>query len=117
MLDLHQHSSLSDGTDSVKQLIIKTAKAGIKIMPIPDHDNLDSTKIIDKLDKNFYEIEFINGVEFSTEHRGKTIHVLVYGFEAQDKIITQLVETSKELRLKRTNHLKIIIDPEKNTKT
>jgi predicted metal-dependent phosphoesterase TrpH len=40
MIDLHTHSTVSDGTDSPSQLINKALASGIKVMALTDHDSI-----------------------------------------------------------------------------
>lgn len=100
MIDLHQHSTFSDGTDNVKELIEKNKLAGIKYMSITDHDNIENVETAKTLSKE-YGITYFSGVEFSTDYQGNSIHILCYGFDSNDKIIHQLINQSLELRHKR----------------
>lgn len=100
MIDLHQHSTFSDGTDDVETLIRKNKDKGILIMSITDHDNINSAKYIKSL-KNKYGIGYINGIEFSTDYDGNSVHILAYGYDTRDPIINDLVLVSRELRIER----------------
>ncbi len=100
MVDLHQHTTFSDGTDNVEELIKKNKENGIKIMSVTDHDNIESTKVAKKIAQNF-GIDFISGVEFSTNYNGESVHILCYGFNAEDKVIKGLIEQGIDLRHKR----------------
>lgn len=98
MIDLHQHTMLSDGTDSVEQLISKNKNLGVTIMAITDHDNIESVLQANKYKK---DIMVISGVEFSTDYNGASIHILCYGFDKNDGIINGLIKEGIELRHKR----------------
>lgn len=98
MIDLHQHSTLSDGTDNVEELIEKNKKLGVSVMAITDHDNIDSVKEAKLFNDG---IIMISGVEFSTDFCGESIHILCYGFDEDDKIVSGLVEEGAVLRRKR----------------
>lgn len=100
MIDLHQHTILSDGTDSVEELFERNIETGIKVMAITDHDNIESVELAKKLAKQI-GIKYITGVEFSTDFHGNSIHILCYGYNLEDKIIKKLIEKSVELRHKR----------------
>jgi predicted metal-dependent phosphoesterase TrpH len=44
MIDLHTHTSYSDGTWSVEKLLEEAQKANIEVLSITDHDNVDANK-------------------------------------------------------------------------
>ncbi|MBQ9786328.1 MAG: PHP domain-containing protein [Clostridia bacterium] len=100
MVDLHQHTTFSDGTDSVKELIKRNKEKGIKIMSITDHDNIESAKEAKKIADDV-GINYITGVEFSTDYKGNSIHILCYNFDTKDKVIKDLIEQGIILRHKR----------------
>ena len=100
MIDMHQHSTFSDGTDNVEDLLKKNKSTGIVTMALSDHDTIDGCKKILQ-EKTNVGLNFINGVEFSTDDNGETVHLLAYGFDVNDKIINKLLKKSMKLRLKR----------------
>lgn len=99
-IDLHQHTTLSDGTDSVEELIEKNKKNNIDIMAITDHDNIDSAYIAETIAQKMH-IKYITGVEFSTSYCGESVHILCYGYDVNDPVIHQLIDESISLRHKR----------------
>ncbi len=101
MIDLHQHSIFSDGTDSFDELLVKNKNAGVKVMSVTDHDNIESARCVAKMNKGNLGIEYIHGVEFSTDYEGASVHILAYGYEADDKSINELLNRAKQLRLQR----------------
>ena len=106
MIDLHIHTKLSDGTDSVEELLEKIKEKNIKIFSFTDHDNIEACKIIQSKYKNFLidnNIKFINGIEFSTDFKGKSRHILAYNFDIKNEIINKLIKEGKERRNSRTN--------------
>lgn len=102
MIDLHQHSTLSDGTDSLEKLIENNVNQGIDIMAVTDHDTIKSAQLLlsNNVAKKF-GIKYITGIEFSTEYNNESIHLLAYGYSPNDKVMKELVEQSKNLRLSR----------------
>ena len=69
-------------------------------MALSDHDTIEGCKTILQL-KNKFGLNFINGVEFSTEDNGESVHLLAYGFNIDDKRVNGLLKKSIKLRLKR----------------
>lgn len=100
MIDLHQHSIFSDGSDSINDLIKNNVKSDIQIMALTDHDTIDGCKKVLNSSTN-YNISFIPGIEFSTQDKGESIHILAFGFDVDDPIIERLLKESIELRKKR----------------
>ena len=104
MIDLHIHTNLSDGTDSVEKLIDKLQSSNIKTFSITDHDNIEADKIIKKQylkllnEKN---IKYISGVEFSTDYKGQSMHILAYNYSSSDEVVSEIVDYIHSLRLQR----------------
>ena len=98
MIDLHQHSTFSDGTDNVEQLIKNNISAGIKYMSITDHDNFNSAKYINDVLKNDIKINYIPGIEFSADYENDSTHILAYNFNLDDAAVNHLVDEGTRLR-------------------
>lgn len=63
--DLHIHSQFSDGDYSVEEIVSKVRECGIEIFSITDHDNIESIKAMENVDKR--GVVYIPGVEISCE--------------------------------------------------
>ena len=97
-IDLHIHSTASDGTDTFEEIVEKiSCKAGIKIFALTDHDTIAG---IEKLPATFPDKTFfINGVEFSCKIAdGAKCHILAYFFDAANEAFQQLLSKGNELR-------------------
>lgn len=101
IIDLHQHSTLSDGTDTLEELIQKNVEKGLEIMAVTDHDTIKSAKLLLTNPHKKYGIKYVTGIEFSTEFENESIHLLGYGYSPCDEIMESLVEKSRQLRLNR----------------
>lgn len=61
MIDLHTHTTYSDGTWNVKELLCNAEKAKIEILSITDHDTVNAYKEIENINKeNFFNGKIIN---------------------------------------------------------
>lgn len=74
-IDLHVHSSKSDGTLTPAQLVQHASACGLSAFALTDHDTTDG------LPEAFSEaarlgIEVVPGIEFSTEYQGSDIHII-----------------------------------------
>ena len=77
MIDLHVHTTMSDGEFTPKEIITLAKKEGIKVIAITDHDTIDGiSQAREECIKN--GIEFIPGIELSAIDNGKEVHVLGY---------------------------------------
>lgn len=75
MLELHCHTTCSDGTLTPTQLVEAAVKAGVCALAITDHDTLagwDEAFTVAKA----YNLEIVPGVELSTVHRDRSLHIL-----------------------------------------
>ncbi len=79
-VDLHLHSSSSDGTDTPTQIVRLAAAERMTTIALTDHDNLDG--IAEARDAaSAASIDFISGVELSVDSDGKKMHMLIYFLE------------------------------------
>lgn len=75
IIDLHTHSTESDGTFTPEKLMEEAKKAGLSAIALTDHDTLSGiSKARDTA--NAYGIEFIPGVELSTTYAEKEVHIV-----------------------------------------
>lgn len=98
-IDLHMHTSVSDGTDTPEEIVARVREAGIKIFSVTDHDAFKAACIIPSLVGG--DMQFITGAEFSTRDEGGKYHVLGYGFDPESPSIIELTEMGHENRLKK----------------
>jgi predicted metal-dependent phosphoesterase TrpH len=75
--DLHTHTHYSDGRFNPAELIELAKRRGLKYIAVTDHDNVDGIAGAIEAGKQ-HGIEVIPGVELSSEHKGREVHVLGY---------------------------------------
>ncbi len=98
-IDLHMHSTISDGTLTPKEIIDEAVKNGVDTISICDHDSLDAytEELFEYARKN--NINLIKGVEISTQ--GEVgVHVLGYNFDLNNKDLLDAL-----YRLKNSRHI------------
>lgn len=84
MIDLHIHSTYSDGTYTVKEILEKAEELKLKYISITDHDtNLayDELKNIDV--SKYYSGKIITGIELKTLYHGRIIEILGYNYNIE----------------------------------
>lgn len=80
-IDLHVHSTRSDGTYPPSQLVDYAIEKGLAAFALTDHDSVDgldeAISYAEELRKNNPNVpEVIPGIEFSTEYQGRDIHMV-----------------------------------------
>jgi predicted metal-dependent phosphoesterase TrpH len=82
VIDLHTHSTVSDGSDTPEEVVALAANAGVSALALTDHDRQDGIAAARKKASEV-GIELIAGTEISCNHSG-TMHMLVYFLEPGD---------------------------------
>lgn len=80
MIDLHMHSTCSDGTYAPAELVRLAEAAGLTHMSLTDHDTADGLEEA-RAEAERRGIAFIGGLEISAEYDVGTMHILGYGFD------------------------------------
>lgn len=82
MIDLHTHTTYSDGTMTPTEILKKAEAIGIKLLSFTDHNRVDAYLELTGADiRKVYSGKLISGVEFTTILFGQVIELLGYGFE------------------------------------
>lgn len=74
-IDLHCHSTISDGLLSPEELIAHAAKSGVKVLALTDHDDVGGLKAAREAAPQ-HGIHFVNGVEISVTWKKRTLHIV-----------------------------------------
>lgn len=76
-IDLHTHSLASDGTQTPDELVAAAKEAGLDVVAITDHDGTGGwDEAVETAQR--VGIELVRGMEISTKHRGRGVHLLAY---------------------------------------
>lgn len=111
MIDLHIHSTASDGSFTPAQIINSAVDKGLSAIAITDHDTIEGVR--EAIESGIpYNLEFITGVEISAEPlpgygEDGSIHILGYGFSIYDRQMNQILE---KLRFARANRNPLILE-------
>ena len=99
-IDLHMHSTVSDGTDSPEEILARVREAGIDLFAVTDHDAIECAARIPAL-RGGDDPCFIAGVEFSCKDEEGKYHILGYGYDPQADAICAAVRFGHENRMKK----------------
>ncbi len=102
-VDLHTHSTFSDGTLSPKEIVELAERIGLKGVALTDHDTIDGLDEFLSVDT---EIELVPGLEISCQHKN-TLHMLGYYIDRNN---SELLETLWWLRKKREERNQKIVE-------
>lgn len=80
MIDLHTHTNISDGTDTVKELLENANNINLEVLSITDHDTTDAYYDVIKL-RDLFKGIIIPGVELKAYYDGIPLEVLGYGID------------------------------------
>ncbi|HUH52550.1 MAG TPA: PHP domain-containing protein [Microbacteriaceae bacterium] len=103
--DLHTHSTFSDGTTSPEQIAELAKNIGLKGFALTDHDTIDGW-VTARYAAKVKGLDFLPGMELTTEEAGRSIHLLAYGTSESDE---RLLEELFLLRNSRLNRAKEMI--------
>ena len=95
--DLHIHTTHSDGACSPAEVVRAAANVGLSALAITDHDTISAFAVA-RPEAERLGIELVPGVELTTEHAGRELHLLGYDFDVGNG---ELVEACRDLRERR----------------
>ncbi len=97
IIDLHTHSTYSDGTDTPSELINKALAAGISIIGLTDHDSISGWQEATKALRS--GISLVPGAEISCQTSdGISVHILGLLFDASNSELMNTLEKTRENR-------------------
>ena len=101
LVDFHMHSVYSDGIETPKDLLRHALDCNVSMMALTDHDEIDGIKALrtaqQKLDPN-ETIKIINGCEFSADYKDKSIHILGYCFDENNKELNEFITLKENVK-------------------
>ena len=95
---LHSHSRLSDGTLAVSDLVALAASRGVELMALTDHDEVSGVAE-GRAAAAAHGMQFVGGVEISSEWCGLSIHVVGLRIDENEP---KLASTLRDIRQRRT---------------
>lgn len=102
--DLHLHTTSSDGNLTPSQVIIAAKEKGFSAVAITDHDTIDGLEEAQK-EAAKQQIEFVPGIELSTEFEEKEVHILGYYFDKNAPRLKEKLQLFIESRKNRAEKM------------
>lgn len=103
-IDLHMHSTYSDGTLSPEELVEKSAERGLEVISLTDHDTTAGIAEAAQAAEN-YGIELVPGIEISTYRDEAEYHILGYFIDIENKDLKKLSDEIIQSRIDRTKKI------------
>ncbi|HEY6360926.1 MAG TPA: PHP domain-containing protein [Vicinamibacterales bacterium] len=100
MIDLHLHTTASDGGLSPGELVEHAAAAGLHVMAVTDHDTTAAVPDVQALART-HGIDAISGIEITAIDAGRDVHVLGYFIDPAHHGLTAFLQRQREIRVAR----------------
>ncbi len=107
LVDLHLHTTASDGRLSPTELVQLAASQNVQFMAVTDHDSTDGLEEAFSAAKGFDGMEIIPGIELGTDIPGTEVHMLAYFIQHNRP---DMQEELKRLRAGRQDRAKGMVD-------
>ena len=83
LVDLHLHTTASDGRCSPQELVDRAAAAGVTVMAVTDHDTTAAIEDV-RSAASVRGIETVGGIEITAVEAGRDVHILGYFIDPAD---------------------------------
>jgi 3',5'-nucleoside bisphosphate phosphatase len=100
VVDLHLHTTISDGRLSPSALVTRAAEVGLRVMSVTDHDTTAGTAEVRTLARA-HGIEAVNGIEVTAVERGRDVHILGYFVDDTDAAFGAFLAEQRSRRVDR----------------
>jgi predicted metal-dependent phosphoesterase TrpH len=104
VIDLHLHSTASDGTLSPEALVARAARAGLTTISLTDHDTTAGLEAA-RLACDAEGLRLVTGIEITAVEGGRDVHVLGYFFNPSSPRLVRFLEDQRSDRLRRVREM------------
>ena len=98
LYDFHIHTTCSDGTFTPEEVVCMAKERQLSAIAITDHDTVSGLEAGAEKAKEV-GIDFINGIEFSTEYYGKEVHIVGLFLNIKDEKFLSKIEQLRKDRV------------------
>lgn len=96
VVDLHTHTTASDGALSPLQLVARARAKGVTVLAITDHDTVDAYRELENADLD--GLQLVPGIELSCQWSGVNIHVLGLGIDPNHPGLVMALQCQRQRR-------------------
>ena len=102
-IDLHIHTTASDGTYTLSEVLDGYYQKGFRTIAITDHDTVDAFQ---DFQQDYYkEMRVIKGTEVSCRYAGREVHILGYDIDYTNDHMLKLLNEIKNSRIIRAKRI------------
>ncbi len=103
-IDLHTHSTASDGTESPGEVVASAARAGLGTIALTDHDTASGwPEAVAAAER--HGVDLVRGIEISCSHHGVSVHLLAYLLDPDDPELSSELAASRDSRERRLDRM------------
>ena len=104
MIDLHTHTTASDGALTPRELVERACGLGIRTLSVTDHDTLAGVPEA-AVAAAEHGMEFLPGIEITAVHKGRDVHMLAYFLDPLPAGLTPFLERQRQDRTRRAREM------------
>ena len=104
MIDLHLHTTVSDGTLTPRELVVRVAAAGLTTIAVTDHDTTAGLAEA-RAAAARAGLSFIHGIEITAVENGRDVHILGYYIDPDEPRLTIFLEAQRADRIRRVHEI------------
>ena len=104
-IDLHVHTTASDGKHAPAEIVRKAASLGLKVISITDHDTTEGIPPAVEEARNYPSLRLIPGVELSTDVANGEVHILGYFIDYTDAEFEASLSRMRNSRVERARQM------------
>lgn len=104
IVDLHLHSTASDGVLDPAELVAHVARHGVELMALTDHDTVAGVEAAAAA-AALHAIGFVAGVEISADWRGREVHVLGLAIDSSAPLLACGLAAQQARRVERAERI------------
>lgn len=104
MIDLHLHTTASDGRLTPAQLVARASAAGLTTISVTDHDTVAAINEVAEVAKGL-NLRVVSGIEITAVDDGRDVHMLGYFFDPASASLAAVLEQQRALRVSRVREI------------
>ena len=118
-IDLHIHTTYSDGTFSPEKIVDAALNCELDVIALTDHDNILSYDFAQKYlnsikNQTERKLEIIQGVEINTLYKGYEVHILGYFMDVNNSEFKNMLKYQQNARVKQTKEILKLLKTKEN---
>jgi len=103
-IDLHLHSTCSDGSFTPEQVVERAAKVGLAAISLTDHDSVSGVALAQQTGARL-GVDVVPGSELSAQFNGRDIHILAYFVDTKNERLVESLSMYRDERRNRADRI------------